>query len=98
MDTGGRLPFWDRPPDASALVQLRAHGLHTQTRGPVGATVLRFDEPPLFQTQEHVEGAILEDVPLAGVAGDVAYLAVCVPFVVDGPTQGKHVQNTLFVF
>jgi hypothetical protein len=79
------------------LIELRTHGFDPQPRCAVGASVLRLDKAPLSQTLKHLESAVSQDMTFAGVAGDVAYFAIFVPVMMDGPTKSEFMQNTLFV-
>ncbi len=60
-------------------------------------TVVRVDEAPFAKALEHFECAVGQDMTFPRVTNDVAYLAVCIAFVVDCPTQSEFMQNTLFV-
>lgn len=60
-------------------------------------SVLRTDEAPLSKVLEHVESIVSQDMTFPRETCDVAYLAVCVPFMVDSPTKSELMQNTLFV-
>jgi hypothetical protein len=55
------------------------------------------DEAPFLEAQKDVEGAVRQDVTLAGDTGYGAYLAVFAAFMVDGSTEREFVQDTLFV-
>lgn len=81
----------------SSLIELCANGFDPLPRSAVGFAVLRADAAPFFQTQENVKGAVRQDMPLTCEAGDCAYFTTMRPFMMDGPTKGKFVQNTLFV-
>jgi hypothetical protein len=77
---------------------LRPNGFDAPARDAIGLAILRTDEAPLFQAKKHVEGTVAEDMTIARVTGDGAYLAALAPFVVDGSTKGEFMQNTLLVF
>jgi len=80
------------------LIELCADGSDTLPGRAVRFAILRANEASLSEAQENVEGAVRQDMTIAGETGDCAYLAVIRPFMVDGPTKGEFVQNTLFVF
>jgi hypothetical protein len=80
-----------------SLIELRAHRFDAPPRHPIGLAVPRQNETPFLQAHKHVECAVRQDMPIACETGDCAYLAAVAPFVVDGPTKGEFVQNTLFV-
>jgi hypothetical protein len=81
----------------SSLVELCAHRLDALPRHAVGLAVLRANEAPFPEAQKHVESAVRQDMTVTRITGDGAYLATFAPVVVDGPTKGEFVQNTLFV-
>ena len=59
---------------------------------------MRADEAPFSEAQKDVDGAVREDMTVARVTGDRAYLAALASFMVDGPTKCEFVQNALFAF
>jgi len=81
----------------SSLVKLGAHGFDALPRYAIGLAILRANEAPFLQAQKYVEGAVRQDMTIACETCYSVYLAVITPFVVDGPTTGAFVQNTLFV-
>lgn len=60
-------------------------------------SVLRTDKASLSKALKHVESAVRQDMTFPRVACDLAYLAICVSLVMDGPTKSELMQNTLFV-
>jgi len=80
-----------------SLIELRAGGFDPQPRYAVGMSVLRTDKAPSAKASKQVECAVRQDMTFSRVTGDIAYFAVCVSFVMDGPTKSEFMQNTLFV-
>ena len=79
------------------MIELRAHGFDALPRYAIRLAVLRADEAPFLQAHKYVEGAVRQDMTIACETCYSMYLAVITPFVMDGPTKGEFVQNTLLV-
>jgi hypothetical protein len=81
----------------SSLIKLCADGLDALPRSAIRFAVVRANEAPLFQAHKYVEGTVRQDMTLASETSDCAYLSAIRPFMMDCPTKGQLMQNTLFV-
>lgn len=81
---------------ASAVVELRPHGMKAPARDAIGASILRGDQPALPQPAEGEKRAIAENPSFPRDAGDFRDFSLFVLFNENVTAARERMQRSLF--